>query len=113
MKEILQSLLGEINYEDGTKPKNHTGKQTVEFYFQFLYPTTAEINPPAMCCIDIVSFGSRSRPSEHKILTKELQNRFPRNVDVDKSATRPCYSSYLELHFVHGDELASSITYHT
>ena len=46
-----------------------------------------------------------------KILTKELQNRFPRNVDVDKSATRPGYISYLELHFVHGDELASSITY--
>ena len=77
MKEILQSLLGEINYEDGTKPKNHTGKQTVEFYFQFLYPTTAEINPLAMCCIDIVSFGSRSRPSEHKNLNQRVAKSFP------------------------------------
>ena len=48
-----------------------------QFYFQFLYPTTAEINPLAMCCIDIVSFGSRSRPSEHKILNQRVAKSFP------------------------------------
>ena len=59
-------------------PKDHTGKQTVEFYFQFLYPTTAEINPPAISCIDIVSFGSRSiRPSEHKNLNQRVAKSFP------------------------------------
>ena len=73
-------MLGEINNEDGTKPKNHTGKQTVEFYFQFLYPTTAEINPLAMCCVDIVSSDLDLDLVNTKILTKELQNRFPRNV---------------------------------